>query len=493
MTTPTEGAVFNGDHLSALRQSLCSFCDQAIALKVDIGTRRGLEESVRILEAWLETHFKAHMNPETTAPDIWGTHAWEKMQKQLSELSGKIKKIQSILDSVPKPEESSEHIEPKSLYRRDLRRSVPGLHRSLVMFANFPEISYRMKHPKLSPVSPALEDAIQARRGAYILYHAIQTNEIRCELNIDLFSSDPASAINFGEPLLESDLHRRVCYQLMVKDPDRSVLRFQDVVFRKVVSKMAGVKTHEDATCLFGPLQSNSVHTHRIQRGPFDPQTYFHVSSSVGHTSTVLPLSNYMMRCPDSVEWRDWQRSKLLLAFQLSECALNLLGTPFLAHLSVENIFVHTSNTDTIFTLAVPTLATEELSRQDPHSLLLSNQLLNLGMIMIQMALHPLHTYSTTAGPDDKYGYAAEILSYVWRNTSGYDTWHMVCAFCVEEWKLKDEFSKPDKWDGVEESGWNGWLRNFLRVYDDVVVEGYVTKAFHHPWLMQVHSLSCRY
>lgn len=470
----------------ALKQSLCSLYDQARTLKVNYCTRIELEVSVRILTAWSATHFEAHMNPETTAQDIWGTFAWKKMQKQLSELSGKIEKIQVILDSVPKPEESSEEIEPKSLYRRDLVSSVAGLHGSLEKFANFSEIYYRMKHPELSPVSPALEDAIQARRGAYILYHAIQTNGIRCELNIDLFSSDPASATNVGEPPLESNFHRRVCYQLMFKDPDRSDLRVQDVVFPNDISNMAGAETHEDATCLFGPLEPNSVHTHCIQRDPFDPQTYFCVSNSVSRTSTVLPLSDYMMRCPSGMKFMDWESSKFLLILRLSECALSLLGTPFLAHLSVENIYVHTSNTNTIFTLAVPTLGAEELYRQDPHSLMESNQLLNLGMIMIQIALRPFQGQPTEAQPDNKYPYAAELLPYVWRDTRGFDTWHKVCAFCVEEWKLEDEFVKPDKWESAEESGWNGWLRNFLRVYNFVVVEGYVTKAFHRPCFMQM-------
>ena len=485
MATPTKSAVFDGFRLVTLNQSLCNLRDQVKTLNANEDSQRELEESAGILTDWLSMHFKFYMDPESTAPDIWGTQGWERMQKLLSELSSKIDTIQTELQPIFKAEERSEETEQESPHILDPLPLFVELHEFLEMFANFSEIRCRMNHPELSPVRPALENALQARRGAYILYDAIQAKGIRCYLKIDLFSSDSASETKFQEPPLDSNFHQRVCYHLVFKDSDRNDLRFQDVVCRKDMSNTASIKTHEDATCLFGPLEPNSEQTHCIQHGLSDPQTYFHVSNGVDHTLADMPLSDYLKTPPSGIKKSDWMHSKFLLVFQLSECALNIMGTPFLAHLSVEDIFVRTSKINTVFTLAVPLLGAEELHRQDPHLLIESNQLLDLGLLMMHIALGPLKDHATLASPKDKYAYAAELLPCVYEETS--DAYHKICAFCVEEWILKDEYSKHDTWDRAKESEQNVWLQDFLRVYDSIVVEGYVTEGSNCSRPMHAH------
>ncbi|MDI1491461.1 MAG: hypothetical protein OHK93_002670 [Ramalina farinacea] len=485
MATPTESAVFDGYRLATLNRSLRSLRDQVKTLDASENAQEELEESVGILRRWLTVHFKYYMDPESTAPNIWGAQGWKRMQNLLFELSSKIDTIHTELQPIFKAEERAEETEHKSAHILDLLPLFVELHEFLEMFANFSEIRCRMNHPELSPGRPALGNALQARRGAYIFYDAIQTEGIRCDLKIDLFSSDSASETKLQEPPLDSNLHQRVCYHLVFKDYNRNDLRFQDVTCRKDMSNTASIKTHEDATCLFGPLEPNSVRTHCIQRGLSDPQTYFHVSNGVDHTLAIIPLSDYLKTPPPGIKKSDWMHSKFLLAFQLSECALNLMGTPFLAHLSVEDIFVRTSKINTVFTLAVPTLSVEELHRQDPHLLTESKQLLDLGLLMMHIALGPLEDYKTLASPQDKYAYAAELLPCLYEETS--DAFHKICAFCVEEWILKDEQSKPDTWDRANECEQNVWLQDFLRVYDSIVVEGYVTEGSNCSFPMHAH------
>ena len=477
MATPTGSDVFDGYRLFSLRQSLCSLRDRVKTLNASEEAQEELEESASILTDWLSEHFQGHEDPEKTAPKEWGTQGWKRMQGLLSELSRKIVTIRSELQPKSKAEERSEETEQKSPHILDLLPWCTELREFLERFANFSDNRYRMNHPDPSPVNPALEDALQARRGAYILYDAIQAKGIQCYLKLDPFSSDSASETKFQGPQLDSNVHRRGCYQLIFNDSDRRDLRFQEVVFPKELSNTATIKTHGDARFLFGPRIPDSGNTHCIQRGPSDPPTYFHVSHGVEHTSTDMPLSNYLKEPPAGMTMTIWRHSKLLLGLQVSECALSLMGTPFLAHLSIEDIFVRPSNFNTIFTLAVPTLGAENPHRQDPHLLIESSQLLDLGIIMMEIALGPLENYATLASPQDKYRYAAKLLPCLHEETN--DSYHKICAFCVEKWISKDGYIIFETWNGAEKIERIMRLPDFLGVYDSIVVKGYVNKGMH--------------
>ena len=487
MATPIESNVFDGTRLFTLRQSLCSLRDQVKTLNASEEAQKELEGSARILTDWLTMHFNEH-NPTSTAPDIWGDQGWVRMQDLLAELSGKIDAIQIGLQPMSKVKERSEAAIQESPHLRGLSNSAVELHESLKLLVIFSGIRFRVNHPETDLIRPALEDAVQARRGAYILYDAIQAKGFRCDLNIDLFSGNPASVIKFQEPRLESRFHRRLCYQLIFRDSNRNDLLLQDVNHRRDIGNTAGSITYENAISVFGPLQPRMKVLHCIQRGPFDRQTYFHVSDGTDHTSAGSPLSDYLEACPSNMDEQHWKQSKLLLAFQLSECALNLMGTPFLAHLCVADIFVHKFETKTMFTLALPTLSAKDQYWSNTQSLLESHQLLNLGMVLIEIALGPLKHYETKSWSSNTKCYAAELLPHV-RRTMG-DTYHEICAFCVEDWYFEDDYTQFDRWDGAEESGWNVWLRDFLRVYDSFVVEGYVTKAFHCSDSCTFHPVS---
>ena len=473
---------------------------------------RSLETSQQKLQIWQKTWLDENLDATVTSTALWGAQVTE-IQKLLQTISDILQKIESaerepgklesrhsfcnngktqitkhdgVKSRSPSPWKRALQINPAKksaamiVKPPTMLELATELSSSIDELWTYSEVAFNSLHGLLATraVSPPsghsindlLADAVRTRAASIDLYRICSKSTRGCSLEVDLFGVDFVRRRR-GPGSLDSS--SSLFYHLsLIHD---SPAEMQDVTIESIArpgtpdienSKAAryenpdlavfSTKSALDMGIVIQPRVANSKSHFRVAKLSANlplPETQNlaqilykeKVSSS---TSSVRTLPFF---------------ARIELAYKLVECALYLLGTPWLASLNSKRLRrMNMKGGRRFYVLDVQTLALDELSFEDPEALAEPSQLFRIGVLLVEIALsNPEHSAPTEIQELDLR--TSKMLTLVQQSMG--PQYCKATAFCLHNRRATSHFGRPEKYQYPEKTGWKTYLLEILEEF----------------------------
>ena len=346
------------------------------------------------------------------------------------------------------------------------------------------EIVFESLHgtPARNRGSPArdreISRSISVRHGAVALYQACYRSTTQCELDLDLLRDRSMPPDPQTTPYPASDTS--IFYQINVRSKTNPKLEMWDITAESLDGPEAAavsptVKVHQEPDLsVFETSPPSSSYTIGIQPSYSGENYYFRVTAA--HTvadslskneSLALPLKSETIPTELGSPQYLTLMAKIDLAYNLIQCGFYLLGTPWLACLSSKSLRINVTKDRKVCVLDITTMPLDFHFLLDRDGLSESSQLLQIGMILIDIALDS-HNTSDPARLDDPHLYASKRLPLVHEAIGS--NYYRACAFCVQDRRSSPSYGRYEKYVYPDQTGWELYLKDLLTQYHVQVV-----------------------
>ena len=468
---------------------------------------RSLETSQQKLQIWQKTWLDNNIDT-TTSTALWGTQGLTEVQKLLQTISNtlqgievahrdryKIKARSSFLNNISEKTQFTRHdsfaTKHQSPWKRALqkileKKSPAGFVRQLTMVElatemsssidelwTYSEVVFNSLHGELATkavdplsghsVGNFLEDAIRTRTASIALYRACSKSARNCSLEVDLSG---AGSSEFSSSLF---------YHLSTQSSDSSA-EVQEMTIESVmrpdlpVTKDSKIMEYENPDLTVFAMRSASETGINIRSKTARARIHFRVAK-LPATITLMPETQTLAQIlyeenvsstTSSAQTLPFS-ARIELAFKLVECALYLLGTPWLASLNSKRLRrITIKDGRRPYVLEVQTLDLEELSFEDPEALAEPSQLFRIGVLLVEIALNnPEHSVPT--GTQELDLRTSKMLTLVQQSMG--PQYCKATAFCLRDRRSTSSFGLPEKYRYPEKTGWKSYLLELLKDY----------------------------
>lgn len=487
---------------------------------LDRQVTRSLETSVQKLQIWQKTWLDSNIDTVKTSTALWGSHGLTKIQTLLHAVSktaqeikvavGKLYKIkyQPSFSDDEKPQPSrhnsfgSKHQSRwKRAFQKIREKKSPGiiierptvlelateLSSSIDELWTYSEVAFNSLHarraidtPGGNSVGDLLANAIRTRAASIALYRACSKTTRDCSLEVNLFSAGTQPRIG---GTASSGFPTSLFYHLSTQVDDSSsevrhmtiesvlgpgspvvgndeIVEYENpdlTVFARQTASKTGIiirpKTaHTGSYFRVVEMPANvrlRPETPDLARNLAETLYKWKVSSTINSAQT-LPFT-----------------ARIELAFKVVECALYLLGTPWLASLNSKRLRrMDIKEGRRPLVLEVQTLDLEELFFEDAEALTESSQLFRIGVLLVEIALsNPEHSAPTEIQELDLR--TSKMLTLVQQSMGA--QYCKATAFCLRDRRSTSHFGLPEKYEYPEKTGWQPYLLELLEEYHDQV------------------------
>lgn len=481
----------------------------------DIQVARSLETSQQKLQIWQKTWLDNNIDTTTTSTALWGTQGLNETQKLLQtifvtaqqiEVADKerynIKSRPSFFNNEKTPNRRRDSVDGKhrSTWKRALqkildKKSPPGFVKHLTMLElatelsssidqlwTYSEVAFNSLHgePATRAIGPLsgysadniLADAILMRVASIALYHACSKTAGDCSLEVDLF--DAGAQLRKGgatPPQVSFSLFYHLSTQI-----DESPAEIRDVTIESVTRPDVSFTENSEVLEYVNPdlnvFASKSASETGIAIRPKTAHTRFYFRAAKLPANAELGpetqnLAQILYKWQVSTTTSSAQTlsypARIELAFKLVQCALYLLGTPWLASLDSKRVRrLNRKDGRRPYVLKVQTLDLEELSFEDPEALTESSQLFRIGVLLVQIALsNPEQSAPTEV---EELGLRTSKMLTLVQQSMG-SQYCKATAFCLRDRRSTSHFGLPEKYQFPEKTGWKPYLLELLEDY----------------------------
>ena len=457
---------------------------------------RSLETSQQKLQIWQKTWLDNSIDT-TTSTALWGTQGLTEVQKLLQTISNTLQEIDVAhrdryrIKALQFTRHDSFATKPQSPWKRALQKILEkkrpaGFVRQLTMVElatemsslidelwTYSEVVFNSLHGELATkavdplsghsVSNFLEDAIRMRTASIALYRACSKSARNCSLEVDLSG---AGSTEFSSSLF---------YHLSTQSSDSSA-EIRDMTIESVmrpdlpVTEDSKIKEYENPDLTIFATRSASETGINIRSKTARARLHFRVAKLPANI-TLMPetqtLAQILYKGQVSSTTSSAQTlpfsARIDLAFKLVECALFLLGTPWLASLNSKRLQrINMKDGRQPYVLEVQTLDLEELSFEDPEALAEPSQLFRIGVLLVEIALsNPEHSVPT--GTQELDLRTSKMLTLVQQSMG--PQYCKATAFCLRDRRSTSYFGLPEKYRYPEKTGWKSYLLELLEDY----------------------------
>lgn len=500
MTDPLSRTTIVSERLSqlveAIRKSLRS--DSALASSELRENRQKvkviLETSQQKFKVWKETWVKDVPDHARSAEKLWGNEGSSAVQDLLRSVQHQAGKIE--VDIAKKDNGTSHlgwrHTLRTSLMKKDrtLAEKKPSLIALAVQLSKlvdelwtYSEIafdslhgiySHQMEPPRREML---LTGSLLARPGSLALYQAcIQS---KADYSLEVLGENAETRVALQKRSSGSSIKRfGLLYRLFAQD--REISNMVKKVTIESISRPSEHHFPETEVVQFDINKSDLaddkswpplIPTSRlvfIQLKTAQLPSYFRlpgppsVLSWENHTESLAQLLDKDQTEVGSEERPLPQETRVRLAFKVVECALYLLGTPWLASLSSKRLRRMKTNEGSPFVLEVQSLSLEDLYFEDPDALSEHSQLFSIGVMLVKIALGDDEKYAPNI-EDPDLREKSKILASVERSMGS--LYCRATAFCLADRRSAPHFGGPEKYEDPKEAAWKSYLTELLEDY----------------------------
>lgn len=468
---------------------------------------RSLEASQQKLYIWQKTWLDSNLDSTRTSTALWGTQGLTEIQKLFTAIYRTIQKIDADRERAKNKSRSScFNYEKKAITKQNgvksaWMRALPKilekksstvivkspsmlelateLSSSIDELWTYSEVAFNSLHgllatgtvdpPSGNPVGNFLADAIWMRIASIALYRACSTSTRDCSLEVDLFRAEALRSR--GGP----DFPFSLFYHLSTQSRD-SPNEMQDMTIESVArpgtlfgddreiveyeNPDLAVFAEDSASNTGIIIRSKVANTMPFFRTAKLPANVMLISETqdlaqILYKGKVSSTTSLARTLPFS--------AKMELAFKLVECALYLLGTPWLASLNSKRLRrMNIKDGRRPYVLEVQTLDLDELSFEDPEALAEPSQLFRIGVLLVQIALsNPEHLVPREVQKFDLR--TSKMLTLVQQSMG--PQYCKATAFCLHDRRSTSHFGRPEKYQYPEKTGWKPYLLELLEDY----------------------------
>lgn len=476
---------------------------------------RSLETSQQKLQIWQKTWLDSNIDTTTTSTALWGTQGLNEIQKLLRTIFITAQRIEdadkeryniksrpSFFNNGKTQNRRHDCVESKhqSTWKRALqkildRKSPPGFVKHLTMLElatelsssidqlwTYSEVVFNSLHggPTTRAVDTlsgssadnVLADAIRTRAASIALYHACSKTTGDCSLEVDLF--DAGAQLRKGgatSPELSFSLFYHLSTHIGNSPAEIRDMTIESIT-RPDISVTENGKIMEYENPDLNVFASKSASETGIAIRPKTAHTrfYFRVAklpanAELGPETQNLAQILYKWKVSSTTSSAQTLSypARIELAFKLVECALYLLGTPWLASLDSKRVRrMNRKDGRRPYVLTVQTLDLEELSFEDPEALTEPSQLFRIGVLLVQIALgNPEHSAPTEI---EELGLSTSKMLTLVQQSMG-SQYCKAAAFCLRDRRSTSQFGLPEKYQYPEKTGWEPYLLELLEDY----------------------------
>ena len=321
--------------------------------------------------------------------------------------------------------------------------------------------------------------SISVRHGAVALYQACHRSTTQCELDLDLLRdrSMPPDPQTTPYPAFDTSIF----YQIFVRPGNNPRLNDWHITAESLDGPEAAavsptVKVHEEPDLsVFESIPSSSSYTIGIQPSYSRENYYFRVTTAHTIADSLSKNESSALRFKSNTKPTEAGTShsltlmaKIDLAYSLIQCGFYLLGTPWLACLSSKGLRRIETRDRKVFVLDITTKPLDLFFLLDRDGLSETSQLLQIGILLIDIALDSLGTSHHPARLYDPYLYASKRLPLVHEAVGS--SYYRACAFCVQDRRSSPSYNRYEKYEYPEQTGWEVYLKDLLTQYHVHVV-----------------------
>ena len=346
------------------------------------------------------------------------------------------------------------------------------------------EILYDFYHGRDAPRdgSSATEEqisrSIYVRNGAIALYQACQRSTKHCALDLDLLRN--RAVPTDPQEICHSFSHTNLFYHILVGSAIDPKVDVWDVAAESLdepeaVAIAQNIKVYKEPDlAVFESAAPSNSHVIGIQADYSRENFYFRVAAA--HTAagsisecegSALPLKGNRR----STDMRPLQsltiKAKMDLAYDLVQCGFYLLGTPWLASLSSENVCRIEIDERRLCVLKVEPMPLHHFVLESPIALSEGLQLLQIGIVLIDIALDGLGAWDLAKVSNPRL-WATKKLPLVYEALG--PSYFRACAFCVLDQRSIGIYHRHEKYRYPSKTRWKWHLEDLLRQYHVHVV-----------------------
>lgn len=475
---------------------------------------RSLETSQQKLRIWQKTWLDSNIDTTTTSTALWGTQGLSEIQKLLQTIlvtaqqiedadkeRYNIKSRSSFFKNEKTRNRRHDCVESKhqSTWKRALqkileKKSPPvfvkhltvrelttDLSSSIDQLWTYSEVAFNSLHggPARRAVGPlsghsadnVLADAIRTRAASIALYHACSKTTGDCSLEVDLGTGAQLRKGGATSPEVSFSLFYHLSTPIGNSPAEIRDMTIESIT-RPDVSVTENGKILEYENPDLNVFASKSASETGIAIRPKTAHTrfYFRVAklpanAELGPETQNLAqiLYKWKMSSTTSSAQTLSYPARIELAFKLVECALYLLGTPWLASLDSKRVRrMNRKDGRRPYVLKVQTLDLEELSFEDPEALTEPSQLFRIGVLLVQIALsNPEQSAPTEI---EELGLRTSKMLTLVQQSMG-SQYCKATAFCLLDRRSTLHFGLPEKYQYPDKTGWKPYLLELLEDY----------------------------
>ena len=477
---------------------------------------RSLETSEQKLQIWQKTWLDNNIDTIKTSTALWGSQGSTEIQKLLHAISKtaqeikvavgeryKIKYQPSFSDN--EKNQPSRHDsfggKPQSRWKRAFQKIrekkspaviikhltvlelATELSSSIDQLWTYSEVVFNSLHARRATdtlvedsVGDLLANAIRTRVASIALYRACSKTTRGCSLEVDLFSA--GTQLRIGGTA-SSGFPTSLFYHLSTQVGDSSSQVWHMTIESVLrpgtpVAENGEIVEYENPDLTVFDRQPASKTGIIIRPKTAHTRSYFRVVELPANVSlrpeTPIPAPNlaqtlYKWKVSSSISSAQTLpfTARIELAFKVVECALYLLGTPWLASLNSKRLRrMDIKEGRRPFVLEVQTLDLEELCFEDPEALTEPSQLFRIGVLLVEIALsNPEHSAPTEFQELDLR--TSKMLTLVQQSMGA--QYCKATAFCLRDRRSASDFGLPEKYVYPEKTGWQPYLLELLEDY----------------------------
>ncbi|KAL8691004.1 MAG: hypothetical protein Q9218_003680 [Villophora microphyllina] len=444
--------------------------------------RANLELSLALQKfaAWQENWPSRVDNGDLSANTLWGTQGWATIHALLENIVVLGKKTDQLLREAQESLESKPRLRWKRAVdrigrkgranqRQTLRELAATLNKAVDELWICTETVFDSRHGLLAAKLHTnvreifLDSVLQSRAGSMKLYTLCLTQVEDYSLEVDRLGNGsanntfPLSYSLVTEPG-EKELQRWVVKDVeVVHDSSIDAADDVDLSDLHLFRSKSGAKTvrvpqyHKSATCHLLQIPQAPSEEHHLRSAP-------------------ETLEDVMRNSGKETKRYDWASSrshfgteaKIRLAFNIVECGIFLLGTPWFSSLNIRNLrrWNNYVNTSSSFILRIQTLDLKDLVSDDLGALAETTQLFRLGILLMEIALGAPDTDSQSADLEHDPQKISK-LPLVERAMGA--QYCKATAFCLQ-YRTRP-FPGPEKYEPKHYAEWETYLAGFLRDY----------------------------
>ena len=483
--------------------------------RLDRRVARSLETSEQKLQIWQKTWLDSNIDTTKTSTALWGSQGSTEIQKLLHAISNTAQEIEVAVGERYKIKSqpsfsSNEKIQPtrhdsfggkhqsrwKRAFQKIREKKSPTViikHLTVLELATelsssidelwtYSEVVFNSLHGVLArkaidplfgdSVGDLLANAIRTRAASIALYRACSKTTRDCSLEVDLLG--PGTQLRIGGTALLG-FPTSLFYHLSAQVGDSSS-EVRHMTIESVVRPETPVVENDEIVEYENPdltvfeMQSASETGIAIRPKTAHTRSYFRVAelpANVRLKPETPNLAQTLYKWKVSSTTSSAQTlpftARIELAFKVVECALYLLGTPWLASLNSKRLrSMDIKEGRRSLVLEVQTLDLEELFFDDPEALTEPSQLFRIGVLLVEIALsNPEHSAPTEI---QEVGLRTSKMLTLVQQSMGAQ-YCKATAFCLRDRRSTSHFGLPEKYAYPEKTGWQPYLLELLEDY----------------------------